>query len=33
MISFINSCRSFNLDFLCLVGSVASCGVSSGVEV
>ena len=37
IISFINSCSNFNLDFLCLDGSFASCGVvsrvSSSVEI
>ena len=30
-ISFINICCNFSLDFLCLVGSIASSGVGSGV--
>ena len=31
IISFINSCWNFTLDFLCLVGSFASSAVGSGV--
>ena len=31
IISFINNCCNFNVDFLCLVDSVAICGVGSRV--
>ena len=33
MTSFINSCCNFNLDLLRLVGSVATSGVGSCVEI
>ena len=33
IISFINSCCNFNLDFLCLVGSIATSGVGSCVGI
>ena len=33
IISLINSCCKFNLDFLCLVGYVASSGVGSRVGI
>ena len=33
IISFINSCCNFNLDFFCLVGSVSSFGVDSRVGI